>query len=130
MTDRILFIDTGSLSRLGKAGLLDTLLPSNNGGRTLVVTAETAAEIALDGGAGGAAAVNWLMANSGSYIATAPIPIDQLDRIQKGGGLGPADADFAERSFQFYMSGKTNGILRGQYTYSRLSIEIVHINTE
>jgi hypothetical protein len=32
-----LFTDTGSLTTLGQAGLLDTLLPTNNGGRTLVI---------------------------------------------------------------------------------------------
>lgn len=63
-----LYADTGPLAGLGRAGLLDQLLPSNNGGRQVVIVQEVLEELlaAPPFATGSQAAVAWINANSAS----------------------------------------------------------------
>jgi hypothetical protein len=54
-----LFADTGSLIGFAKAGLLETLLSQNNGGRQLVITQEVLLELQNSGGPSSTVAEQW-----------------------------------------------------------------------
>src|SRR3981189_3004051 len=66
-----LYADTSPLFSLGKAGLLDTLLPSNNGGQQVVITQEVYQELQDAPPAPGvAAALNWINQHSAAGDVT------------------------------------------------------------
>ena len=73
-TNGYLFIDTGALQRLGKAGMLDLLLPSLNGtGRQLVVTGDVDFEIRQLAGPTAASIKVWLDSHINGYTLTARV---------------------------------------------------------
>lgn len=97
-----LFADTGTLIALGKAGLLDTLLPANNGGRVLVITQEIRQELidwtnraGKPGMLEGAAkALAWIQGHLGD-LTLLPQPIPTV----------PGGADAGERSVRALLDG-------------------------
>jgi len=92
-----LFADTGALYALGKAGLLDTLLPPFNGGRELVITREVRDEVNNASGYPlGQEVLNWLDVNKALYTETRNKVITNPDNV-------------ADRSIGYYASGLPDG---------------------